>query len=61
MQFVKIQDKDTLEIIQWRVDGVRVRKSDYDYYLENRWKHGQTSHLTNRTKNGNFRHSFYTN
>lgn len=60
MEFVKIQDAKTLEIIQWRVDGRRVRKSDYDYYLENKWKNGQASHLTNRTKSGNFRHSFYT-
>lgn len=62
MNFVKIQDKKTLEIIQWRIDGKRVKKSDYDFYLEleNKWKHGQASHLTDRTKTGNFRHSFYT-
>lgn len=61
MQFVKIQDKETLKIIQWRVDGVRVNKNDYDHYLSVRVNNGQSCHLTNRTKSGNFRHSFYTN
>jgi len=61
MQFVKIQDAKTLEIIQWRVDGVRVMKHDYDYYLSIRVNNSIAGHLTKRTKSGNFRHSFYTN
>lgn len=60
MQFVKIQDKDTLEIIQWRVDGVRVTFDQYDQKL-NGYRNGYNCSLTNRTKSGNFRHSFETN
>lgn len=60
MQFVKIQDKDTLKIIQWRVDGRRVKKHDYDHYLSCMGYNGYCNSSTTRTKSGNFRHSFYT-
>lgn len=60
MQFVKIQDAKTLEIIQWRVDGRRVTRHDYDHYLSVRARNGYSCSLTNRTQNGNFRHSFHT-
>jgi hypothetical protein len=60
MQFVKIQDAKTLEIIQWRVDGVRVNYAKYHSLLAVRLNN-IPCHLTNRTKNGNYRHSFSTN
>ena len=60
MQFVKIQHKDTLEIIQWRVDGMRVTFDQYDQKL-NGYRNGYSCSLTTRTKSGNFRHSFETN
>ncbi len=60
MQFVKIQSAKTLEIIQWRVDGVRVSFEQYDQKL-NGYRNGYNCSLTTRTKSGNFRHSFETN
>lgn len=60
MQFVRIQSAKTLEIIQWRVDGVRITFEQYDQKL-NSYRNGYNCSLTNRTRNGNFRHSFETN
>ena len=61
MEFVKIQDAKTLEIIQWRVNGLRVSKLEYNYQLALRIFNDRSCHLTEPTKRGNFRHSFYTN
>lgn len=58
MEFIKIQDAKTLDVIQYRIDNIRVKKHQYEQCLDNRL--GQKScFLTKRTKSGNFRHSFY--
>lgn len=60
-KFTKIQDAETKNIIQYLVNNKRVSKADYNHWHYIHTRDGQQScFLTDRTKKGNFRHTFYT-
>ena len=60
-KFTKIQHEKTKEIIQYRFNGKRVSKADYDHWHYIHTRNGQQSvFLTGRTRSGNFRHTFLT-
>ena len=60
MKFTKIQQEKTLNIIQYRINNLRVSKNRYEEFLYSATKKGQqVCHLTVRTRRGNFKHSFY--
>ena len=57
MEFTRIQHKDTHEVIQYRIDGQRVSQNKYDLEkFKGRDKQYHSSY-TDRTRNGNYRHS----
>jgi hypothetical protein len=62
MEFKTVQQKDTLEIIMYFVNKVRVNKYDYKDYLQREKIRNvlQTPTFTHETKKGNFVHRFYT-
>lgn len=66
MEFTRIQDKDTSEIIQYRIDGARVTRGQYLSEEQRQRQHGKIqyqymSSFTNRTRTGNFKHSYSSN
>ena len=59
MQFTTIQDKETLKVTRYYVEGKRVKRNTF-LHLEHIQMLGggkYSSSLTNRTAIGNFRHS----
>lgn len=62
MQFTQIQDKETLKITRYYLNGVRVKKSKYKEEESIKEMQGKwfTTFLTSRTQNGNFKHTKYS-
>ena len=62
MKLTRIQDKNTLEIIQYRVNDKRVKKHQYEQALDvhTRWKRGCRKYeFTSKTKTGNLKEDCY--
>jgi len=66
MEFTRIQDARTHEVIQYRLDGQRVTKGRYTEEEQRQKQLGKLelsymSSSTTRTPKGNYKHTFYTN
>jgi len=59
MEFVKIQDKDTLKVIMYFINNTRVSKESFDKWENHFLSIGAkvANSYTTRTKKNNFKHS----
>ena len=66
MEFTRIQDAKTHEIIQYRLDGQRVTKTKYLALIRKAFitENGSTNYMnsyTTRTPKGNYKHTYSSN
>lgn len=57
MEIVRIQHPETLEILQYRIDGKRVSQAKCNEVMQD--MRGYSNSYTTMTKGGNFKHVVY--